>query len=133
MVYLLRSFLIKAFHCRFIFPWTTELLFVFFILTCVTTLLSISPAITFYTSNPQYHTSKSVIKFHQGNSLISLSYFFIFYLILLYFFYCHLVPLYSPHPRNYLTGVHVHESFYLYAKFLHPLPTPPQLSPCFPL
>ena len=40
------------------------------------------------------------------------------------FFHYHLVPLYSPSPRNHHTVVHVHESFFLFTESRHPLKSP---------
>ena len=57
-------------------------------------------------------------------------YLFIYLLTLFNDFYCifsitSLVPIYSPPLHNHHTVVHVHESFFLFAKSLLPQPPPP--------
>ena len=51
---------------------------------------------------------------------------FLKFIFIVFFFY-HLIPLCPSHPCNHHhTVVHVHESFFYFAWFLHPVTTPPR-------
>ena len=73
---------------------------------------------------PQFHTQMSWKGWGKPPSL--------FFLIFIVFFHYHWVTLYPPPPGNHHTVVHVCESFFLFAQFLHPLAPPPLAVICSP-
>ena len=52
------------------------------------------------------------------------SYTFLNLIFIIIFLHYLLVPLYPPPPSSHHTEVHVHECFFLFAQFLHPLASP---------